>query len=169
VTFFLDRTHQGKLMVQFLRELGMCIEVHKDHFGQEEDDDIWIPICAQRGWTIVSGDQGLEKVALNVKAVTESGAKVFILTDSNSPGLVWAASIITGRHKMQRLVNDNEGPFFVTVGHGHDLHIGHPRFIGDGKPKERAAVSMETIAVPDETPKTVPDSEELKPMAALFD
>jgi hypothetical protein len=165
-TFFLDRTHQGKKMVEFLKELGMSVEVHRDHFSQEEDDHLWIPICAGNGWVIISGDKGLEKAALNAQAVTESGAKVFVLTDNNMKGIEWAASIITGRHKMQKIVDDNNGPFFVTVGKGTEMHVGKPRFVGQGSPKpKQPVVATDALAAPavpaDPADSTSPDSPKL--------
>jgi len=155
-------------MVQFLKELGMSVEAHRDHFPQDEADHLWIPICAQKGWAIVSGDKGLEKAALNVRAVTDYAAKVFLLTDNNMKGIEWAASIITGRHKMQRIVDDDDGPFFATVGKGHETHVGQVRFVGAGKPRDKpksAAIdagsadvisersATPTPAMPDPTPK----------------
>ena len=114
-------------MVHFLKEIGMRVEVHRDHFKQEEADHLWIPVCAQKGWVIISGDKGLEKTAINSESVSTSAAKVFLLTDNNLKGVEWAASIITGREKMQKFVNDNDGPFFATVGKGHDGHVGNLR------------------------------------------
>jgi hypothetical protein len=126
-------------MVQFLQEVGMSVETHRNHFAQEDDDHLWIPVCASNGWPIISGDKGLEKVALNVKSVTDSAAKVFLLTDSNMKGVEWGAAIIAARRKMQRIVDENDGPFFVTIGMCHDIHVGQIRFVGSGKPKVRPA------------------------------
>lgn len=134
-------------MVEFLKGIGITVEVHRDHFKQDEDDHIWIPTCAAHGWVIISGDQGLEKAALNVRAVTDSAAKIFILTDNNMKGIEWAASIITGREKMTRLVRDNDGPFYATVGKGNDTHVGRIRFVGRGKPKEKQQVIEAQIPV----------------------
>lgn len=134
-------------MVEFLTALNMRVEVHRNHFGQDDADHEWIPKCAANGWVIISGDKGLEKVALNVQAVTSSCAKVFLLTDSNMKGIEWAASIITGRHRMRKIIEENNGPFFATVGKGHDIHVGRPRFVGTGGPKPKAeAIPPEKVA-----------------------
>ena len=140
------------MMVEYLTTLGMHVEVHRDHFQQDDADHNWIPICARNGWVIISGDKGLEKAALNVKAVTDSAAKVFLLTDNNMKGIEWAASIITGRRKMQKIVDENNGPFFATIGKGHDVHVGNLRFVGTGGPKPKQAVTTATVAVPESKP-----------------
>jgi hypothetical protein len=124
-------------MVQFLQALGMSIEIHRDHFPQDEDDHLWIPVCAEKGWAIISGDKGIEKAALNAQAVIDSHAKVFILTDANMKGIEWAAAIIAGRHRMQKIIDENDGPFYVTVGKSYESHVGRLRFVGSGGPKIR--------------------------------
>lgn len=149
ITLFLDRTHQGKVMVQFLKAMGMCVEVHRDHFAQDEADHLWIPVCAKRGWVIISGDKGIEKAALNVEAVTNSAAKVFLLTNNNLKGVEWAACIITGREKMKTIVGENDGPFFARVTKGNGSHVCDLRFVGSGRPKEKPKTLLETIPVPE--------------------
>ncbi len=144
-------------MVEFLKALGMSVEIHRDHFPQSEDDHVWIPVCAQNGWAIISGDKGIEKAALNAQAVIESNAKVFLLTDGNMKGIEWAAAIISGRHRMRKIIDDNDAPFYVSVGKTHDNHVGRLRFVGSGKPKER-------ISEP-ETPKTTKTRERNHPAA----
>lgn len=134
-------------MVQFLKAMGMCVEVHRDHFAQDEADHLWIPVCAKRGWVIISGDKGIEKAALNVEAVTNCAAKVFLLTNNNLKGVEWAASIITGREKIQKIVDDNDGPFFARVTKANGGHVGDLRFVGSGKPKEKPQTPLETIPV----------------------
>ena len=139
-------------MVQFLKAMGMCVEVHRDHFTQDEADHLWIPVCAERGWVIISGDKGIEKAALNVEAVTNCAAKVFLLTNNNLKGVEWAASIITGREKIQKIVDDNEGPFFARVTKGTGGHVGDLRFVGTGRPKEKLQIPLETIPVQEVEP-----------------
>lgn len=143
-------------MVQFLKEVGMSIEVHRDHFEQDGDDHLWIPVCAQKEWIILSGDKGIEKVALNVQAVIESCAKIFLLTDSNMKGIEWGAAIIAARHRMQKMVDENDGPFFCNIGVCKDSHVGQIRFVGTGKPKEKPSVILESLPVPETNPNTTP-------------
>jgi hypothetical protein len=135
-------------MVHFLQEVGLHVEVHRDHFEPDADDHFWIPECARQGWVILSGDKGLEKTAVNSAAVISCHAKVFLLTNNNLKGVEWAASIITGREKIQRIVDENDGPFFARVTKGHDGHVGDLRFVGDGKPKAKVMATQETAHKP---------------------
>jgi hypothetical protein len=97
---------------------------------------------------ILSGDKGIEKAALNIEAVINCAAKVFLLTNNTLKGVEWAAAIITGREKIQKIVNENDGPFFARVMKGHDGHVCDLRFVGSGKPKQKVPVTLETISTP---------------------
>jgi PIN like domain len=119
-----------------LKRVGMQIEVHYDYFSAEEDDEFWIAECAKRDWAIISGDKGLERDPVNRKAVIDSGAKVFLLTDTHSRVEVWAAAIILGRRKMAELVHKLDGPFFATISKESSSHISAVKFVGSGAPKQ---------------------------------
>ena len=102
-------------MVEFLREAGIKVEPHRDHFSPEEEDHVWIPQCANHGWLIVTSDKGIETDPINRASVLESKARVFILQDGNNGPSHWAASIIVSRARIYDLVRVHEGPFFVDV------------------------------------------------------
>ncbi len=69
----------------------MRVEAHYKHFDPEAPDDEWIPKCVANGWIIITGDKAIETDPINLKAVEESGAKVFITADTNSKAEEWAA------------------------------------------------------------------------------
>ena len=81
---FIDRSLGAKRLPDFLRRLGFEVEIHKDHFKQEEDDHNWIPPVVGRGWIILSGDKRLSKDAENLAAVKSSKAQVLLVSDTNS-------------------------------------------------------------------------------------
>jgi hypothetical protein len=112
---FLDKNQGGKKLVEILRAAGFKVEPHSAHFNPEEDDHIWIPHCARRGWLIFSSDKGLETDATNRATVLESKALVFILEDGNNGPWQWGSSIIVSRQRIYQLVLDQTGPFYVDV------------------------------------------------------
>lgn len=134
-------------------------KVHKRYYLPEEPDPSWIADASRRGWTIISGDKGIEYDGINRHAVTEAKAKVFILTDTESRGAEWAASLVMARHKILQIATENGGPFYCTVEKGKDDHVGKPRFIADGGPLPKpASISESQIAVPDLSPaKPLPE------------
>lgn len=65
-TFFLDRASESKTLRDALKSKGAHVELHCEHFQDDEDDPIWLPHVCQKGWVIISHDQfnELEKQAI---------------------------------------------------------------------------------------------------------
>jgi|SRR6267143_1111836 len=133
-TFFLDRTH-GKRTAKLLISVGMGIVLHQNWFYQEAPDPEWIGKCGEQGWVILSGDKSIETVPENRQAVIDAKCKVFFFNDTNSYPEEWAAAVIVGRPKLLEIIEQNDGPFFVTIEKYARTHISSIRFVGSGGPK----------------------------------
>ena len=150
VTLLLDRTHQSKVTEKLLRHLDVRVEIHKRHYLPGAPDPEWIADAAKRGWAIISGDKGIEYDGINRHAVAQSGARVFLLTDTESRGAEWAASLVMARHKIQRVATENRGPFFCNIEKGGDQHVKKPRFLEGGGPLPKPQAMIESqMSVPD--------------------
>ena len=136
-TYFVDRTHGRKKLPNLLKKVGMKVEVHYNHFHPETPDDEWIPKCVANGWIIITGDKAVETDPINLKAVEESAAKVFITADTTSKAEEWAAAIIVGREKLKRTVEYNNGAFFVDIRKHASNHVSSERYKGMGGPRPR--------------------------------
>lgn len=119
-------------MGETLRRAGFKVnsifEVYPGTTHDFVSDPEWIKLCGEKGWIAVSGDKRLETVPENRQAVIEAKARIFVLSDSNSPPEVWAAAIIVGHYKMLDYLESNHGPFFVSVGKRSDKHVSRLRF-----------------------------------------
>jgi len=147
-TLFLDATHQAKITAKLLRDAGVSVEVHKRYFLADAPDPEWIADCTQRGWAIISGDKGIEYDGVNRQAVVRSRAKVFILSDTNSRCVDWAASLVIARQKILKIVEENDGPFYCTVVKGSDDHVGKPEFLEGGGPIVKAPLFESQVPMP---------------------
>lgn len=52
--FFLDRNLGRSVVAEALREAGAHVEVHNEHFAQDERDDVWLDAVGARGWIVVT-------------------------------------------------------------------------------------------------------------------
>ena len=75
-----------------------------------------------------------------------------------------AASLVLARHKILRIVTDNEGPFYCTVEKGNEDHVGKLRFLEGGGPVIKIA-SMVDSQVPAQEPVPVSSNTEPVPPA----
>lgn len=118
-------------MGAILRRAGFKVhpiyEVYAGTTHESVADPEWIKLCAARDWVAVTGDKRLEDVPENRQAVIDAKARIFLLSESNSPPEVWAAAIIIGRYKMEDIIEANSGPFFVNINKRSDSHVGKLR------------------------------------------
>jgi len=82
IVFFVDRA-LGNRVVEALREAGAQVEAHRDHFAHDAPDTEWLPIVSQRGWVVLTKDVRLRYNPLEVQAIAQTNARVFILTTGN--------------------------------------------------------------------------------------
>jgi len=102
-------------------------EVYSGKTHETIADPEWIKLCAAKDWIAVTGDKRLETVPENRQAVIDAKARIFLLSESNSPPEVWAAAIIIGHYKMDDILEANSGPFFVNINKRSDTHVGRLR------------------------------------------
>ena len=126
-----------------LRRAGFTVhhifDVYPNNLHESIADPEWINLCGENGWVAVTGDKRIETVPENRQAVIDARAKVFLLSDSNSPPEMWAASIIVGHYRMDEIIDGNEGPFFVTIGKRSDGHVARLRLPPGYTPPEIAS------------------------------
>jgi hypothetical protein len=106
---------------------------------------VWIAECGKQGWVILSGDKGLERNPINRAAVIAAACKVFIFTDNSSKAEEWAAAVIMARKQIARIIDKNDGPFYVHIGKESYSHLSPVRFVGTGG---RKIIEESTDAVP---------------------
>ncbi len=112
-------------------------EVYPGTLHETISDPEWINLCAANNWIVVTGDKKIETVPENRQAVIDSKARIFLLSESNSPPEVWAAAVIIGRYKMDDILEANAGPFFVSVNKRSDGHVGRIRLPPGYEPPEK--------------------------------
>ena len=54
--FFIDRSVGKKTVATPLREAGLKVEVHDDHFPQDAPDQEWLTEAGHRRWCVITRD-----------------------------------------------------------------------------------------------------------------
>ncbi|MFM7578934.1 MAG: hypothetical protein ACKO5Q_18625 [Microcystaceae cyanobacterium] len=84
--FFIDRCLGKHPIQEFLREMGVRIEIHDDHFPQNTLDQDWLPIIGERGWIILTKDSRIARNTLERQAVARANLRMFTLASKNLSG-----------------------------------------------------------------------------------
>src|ERR1700751_3499 len=98
-----------------MAEFGFEVKACNRMFPDKTPDVEWIAECAKQNWVILSGDKSIEEVPAERQAVIDGRCKVFMFDDTNSKAEEWVAAILVGRQRITHLVENSDGPFFVTI------------------------------------------------------
>jgi len=110
-----------------MRRVGFKVrsiyQVYPKRKHDNTKDPTWIARCAAEKWIAISGDKRLETNVENRKAVIDAKCRIFLLEDSNSLPEEWAAAVIAGRLKIENIIRNEPGPFFVNIGKNARSHV----------------------------------------------
>lgn len=79
------------------------------------DDDVWIPIVAGRGWSIITRDKAIQRRPAEMAAVRDSGAKMFALTSLEQLTVWDQLEIVLSRWRDIERRATEPGPYIYTV------------------------------------------------------
>jgi predicted nuclease of predicted toxin-antitoxin system len=133
ITFFVDRS-SGKQFAEGLKELGLNVEKHDDHFPQNTLDIEWLEKCGENNWVVISSDKAIKKNFLEKQALMQSNLASFFFTSASLTtdqqilivikGLKRIANILASQKKPFIARLDKEGKVEVWMNHkGEDLIV----------------------------------------------
>jgi predicted nuclease of predicted toxin-antitoxin system len=113
--FFIDRSLGIEPLRTELTSAGLTVEIHDDHFARDEEDRVWLAAAGARGWVVLTKDKRLRYRPLEIAALTEAGARVFVLTAGNLRGVEIAAAFLAAVPRMRKILRSRRGPFLARV------------------------------------------------------
>ena len=85
---FFDRS-VGTTLPKILRwqalKFPLQVEYHQLHFPPEEQDDRWLPVVGQRGWTVIGHDSSYHTNPAELSAIKQYEVGCFYLWGSQAP------------------------------------------------------------------------------------
>jgi hypothetical protein len=111
-TFFLDRASESKSLREALRALGARVEIHRDYYVDDEDDQVWLPEVAAKGWVIISQDQFNE---LEREAIRNAGGRAFLIVEGSMTSGEHAAMVVGAMRRMLRMLDAVPAPFIARI------------------------------------------------------
>ncbi len=105
----------GKSVARALVERGEKAEHHDDHFAQDAEDSVWLPVVAGRGWIMLTKDKAIRVRAHERNPFLLAGGRGFFLSGGSLPGEVQVKRFVLALPKMKRLVSTTPAPFLAVV------------------------------------------------------
>lgn len=113
--YFTDRNMGKYDFPDHLKENGVRVHVHGDHFADNAPDEEWIPEVADRGWVILAADRDVLHVPIELAAVMLSSARFLNLVGGHARTLDLARNFINTRTRIEVLLAATPAPFIAMV------------------------------------------------------
>lgn len=110
-------------MAEVLRAAGAIVEVHADHFADDEKDERWLKAIGGRGWVVLSKDSRILKREIEKDALIRWGVSAFFLRKGDLKGGEMGAIFLTALPRMIRLIEATAGPVRAIVRRDSGLNI----------------------------------------------
>jgi predicted nuclease of predicted toxin-antitoxin system len=114
-TFFIDRALGRKSVPDALKLAGANVEIHGDRFPPESPDVDWLPVVAQEGWVVLTKDVNIGRRYLEILAIAQHGAKVFVLTSGNLKSKEMADIFVGALDKIEAFSQHHDAPFIAKI------------------------------------------------------
>ena len=112
---FVDRALGQKAVPEALCKAGAKVEVHIDHFPCDALDQDWLPVVAQRSWVVLTKDKNIGSKHLEVLAITQYGAKVFVLNSGNLTSKKMADIFVNSIDRISAFSLRHNPPFIAKI------------------------------------------------------
>ena len=113
LVFFTDRD-LGRQFPAALRQAGLQIEQHDDHFGPETLDEEWIGEIGRRGWVAITRDARIRYSPLALSVLMESGTQLFVLVGKLTTAEA-AETFFKWQEKVAAAVRSEREPFIAKI------------------------------------------------------
>ena len=113
-TFFVDFC-LGKHVGEALRDAGLKIEFHLDHFEEDAPDEEWLGEVGARGWVVLTKDKGIRRKPVEREKVISARLRVFTLPRASMTGEAMAERFLSNRLRMARFMLNHAAPFIAVV------------------------------------------------------
>lgn len=100
-------------MVDLMRRAGFRLELHGDHFKDDEDDDVWIRAVSEKNWVILTADKRVEKDHL--ESIINAFGRLVLLTDNSSGWVQWTGALIAAHDKLIERIQADAPPIIIRL------------------------------------------------------
>ena len=113
--FFIDRSVGKKSVAEPLREAGLTVELHDDHFPQNAHDEQWLTEVGKRGWFVITRDDRIRYRRLEAEAVRNAKVGLFVVVSKNLTGPQTAEVVLKAMSRLRRFISGHRRPFIAKI------------------------------------------------------
>jgi PIN like domain len=111
--FFTDRD-LGKRFPEILREAGLTVQGHGNHFESDTPDEVWLAAVGARGWIGLTHDRHIRYKPNERDAVMRHGVPLLVVVGA-APFPELAHNFVVTLPRVRRFLVRNRPPFIAKV------------------------------------------------------
>ncbi len=112
-TFFTDRD-LGKQFPARLREAGLVVERHGDHFAADTPDAQWLAEVGRRRWIAITHDERIRYKTNELAAVVQHRVGMLLIV-GRAPFPVLAEYFVRTLPRIEAFLGENQPPYIAKV------------------------------------------------------
>lgn len=113
--FFIDRSVGKKSVANPLRDAGLHVELHDDHFSQDALDEEWLTEIGRRRWCVITRDDRIRYRRIEAQAVRSAKVAMFVIVSKNLTGPQTAEVILKALGRIRRFISSHRRPFVAKI------------------------------------------------------
>jgi predicted nuclease of predicted toxin-antitoxin system len=103
-------------MAAILREAGLHVEIHDDHFPQNATDAEWLTAAGRNNWIVVTRDERIRYRAAEKQAIRRAKVRAFVLVAHGNLRVEALAEIfLKALPKVHSLTAKERAPFIAKI------------------------------------------------------
>ncbi len=111
--YFTDRD-LGKAFPAILREAGLAVEAHHDHFAPSCPDEQWLEVVGSRGWVAITHDARIRYKPNEKDAVLRHGVRLLVVV-GKAPYPELARTFVATHTRIEAFLDRNLPPLIAKV------------------------------------------------------
>jgi len=123
LVFFIDRSLGKKVIAEKLRQSGVTVEIHDDHFQQNAQDEDWISEVGKRGWIVLTKDDRIRYRRTALEAYQRHKVRVFIFGSGQMKAQEMAEAFVKALPKISHFALTKAAPFFARISRSGSVSI----------------------------------------------
>jgi len=113
---YLDENHcNNKRVLAVLKDAGVQVERHLDHFARGTPDEEWLPFIGSKGWILLTSDGRIRYRSNEKQAVIQNKVRMFYFSNNNMSGLQMANALEKALPRIFRICAKQNPPFFAAI------------------------------------------------------
>jgi hypothetical protein len=113
LVFFTDRD-LGKQFPEILKDAGLAVERHRDHFEHDAEDEAWLEVIGQRGWIALTHDRRIRFKPNELAAVMRHRVALLVII-GKAPYPELAHAFVATFSNVERFVAGRAPPYIAKV------------------------------------------------------